>query len=630
MVTTFAAVAASCTQTKVPLADALEQAGTHRAELESVLEHYRNEPLKRKAAEFLISNMPGKYTLGGPFLNRYYELVDSLQAIPEVGSEEMRAFYDSVYTLPGWQTLTKTYDLYNIRADYLTEHIDAAFEAWQSPWAKSLTFEEFCEYLLPYRVGNEMLEPWMQDFRRKYRPIIDSLHTDRIDLVYTTVAKRIVGHRYYTPTYIPDCRPSSLEGMRIGSCRSYGAWSFYIFRSLGIPIVHESTPNWSNHAMGHEWTTIIVDGKYYPIQLGSGIRLGGHIKEFVYRPPKIYRDSYADHQPLIADETDVPPMFTNPRITDVTAAYIPTADVMLEDAFRISGGRPKYAYLTVFDEQTWKPVAYGKREGSGYRFTDMGLNSVYLPVYFREGQYYPAGQPVKVNTQGKSTVLTPDTLHRQNVTLRRKFMDDNPKQWANAMAGGCFVFGKDFRFANADTLRVDSMQTYDFKTIEIHGRYRCMKYVPPRQTRGNIAEIEVYDKNGKRVTGRVTSNYDPDWRDSVVNMNYAFDGNVLTFALTKPKQTDVWLGLDFGRTVELSNLVYLPRTDDNFIREGELYELFYWDNGWQSLGKRTGSRKLQYLTYNNVPANALLLLRNLTKGKEERIFTYEDGKQVWW
>ena len=31
-----------------------------------------------------------------------------------------------------------------------------------------------------------------------------------------------------------------------------------------------------------------------------------------------------------------------------------------------------------------------------------------------------------------------------------------------------------------------------------------------------------------------------------------------------------------------------------------------------------------------VPDNALLLLHNTTKGKEERIFTYENKKQVWW
>jgi len=47
------------------------------------------------------------------------------------------------------------------------------------------------------------------------------------------------------------------------------------------------------------------------------------------------------------------------------------------------------------------------------------------------------------------------------------------------------------------------------------------------------------------------------------------------------------------------------------------------------LGRKTGDHHF-YLQYDNVPENSLLLLRNHTKGREERIFTYENGKQVWW
>ena len=36
------------------------------------------------------------------------------------------------------------------------------------------------------------------------------------------------------------------------------------------------------------------------------------------------------------------------------------------------------------------------------------------------------------------------------------------------------------------------------------------------------------------------------------------------------------------------------------------------------------------LTYDNAPANALFLLHNHTKGREERIFTYEGARQIWW
>lgn len=47
----------------------------------------------------------------------------------------------------------------------------------------------------------------------------------------------------------------------------------------------------------------------------------------------------------------------------------------------------------------------------------------------------------------------------------------------------------------------------------------------------------------------------------------------------------------------------------------------------ESLGRQVGSRQLQYLEYDNVPDNALLLLRNLTKGKEERILHTRTGNK---
>ena len=59
----------------------------------------------------------------------------------------------------------------------------------------------------------------------------------------------------------------------------------------------------------------------------------------------------------------------------------------------------------------------------------------------------------------------------------------------------------------------------------------------------------------------------------------------------------------------------------------DTYELFYFDFGWISLGKQVADKN--YITYPGVPDNALLLLRDLSKGREERIFLYREGKQVW-
>ena len=90
------------------------------------------------------------------------------------------------------------------------------------------------------------------------------------------------------------------------------------------------------------------------------------------------------------------------------------------------------------------------------------------------------------------------------------------------------------------------------------------------------------------------------------------------------------MGLAFDTPKAIHRISYLPRNDGNRIDNKQLYELFYWDNKWVSLGRQTGSNVTYRLIYNNVPANALLLLRNLTKGTEERVFTYENGEQVWW
>jgi hypothetical protein len=87
--------------------------------------------------------------------------------------------------------------------------------------------------------------------------------------------------------------------------------------------------------------------------------------------------------------------------------------------------------------------------------------------------------------------------------------------------------------------------------------------------------------------------------------------------------------LDFGEPVKIEKVIYLPRSDGNNIRLGDEYELFYWSNkGWTSLGRQKA--KDIALKFIGVPDNALLWLHDKTGGIEERIFTYENGKQVWW
>lgn len=62
-------------------------------------------------------------------------ILDSLEALKE--KYDGRIYYD--------------FDLNYISADYLIHDIETAFDQWRNgEWARHLTFDEFCEWLLPY------------------------------------------------------------------------------------------------------------------------------------------------------------------------------------------------------------------------------------------------------------------------------------------------------------------------------------------------------------------------------------------------------------------------------------------------------------------------------------------------
>ncbi len=65
-----------------------------------------------------------------------------------------------------------------------------------------------------------------------------------------------------------------------------------------------------------------------------------------------------------------------------------------------------------------------------------------------------------------------------------------------------------------------------------------------------------------------------------------------------------------------------------FLIPGVEYELFYWQDEWESLGVQTATD--EPMIWEDVPAGALYWLIEKDEGREERIFTYEDDKQIWW
>ena len=138
----------SCSNYSSRLKAVLDYSGTNRAELEKVLDHYSQDPadsLKLKASIFLIENMPGHYTFGGPYMKSYNEQLGLLKNCPYYEKKiiQMVPFDHIGYR----QQLDIQEDVKYIKADFLIHQIELAFNQWQTrPWNEGVDFENFKEY----------------------------------------------------------------------------------------------------------------------------------------------------------------------------------------------------------------------------------------------------------------------------------------------------------------------------------------------------------------------------------------------------------------------------------------------------------------------------------------------------
>jgi hypothetical protein len=144
-----------------------------------------------------------------------------------------------------------------------------------------------------------------------------------------------------------------------------------------------------------------------------------------------------------------------------------------------------------------------------------------------------------------------------------------------------------------------------------------------------MADITLfyYDKAVKKqsVQGK-TFGYKsvPDSYDSAV-FRYAFDNNIRT-NFNAPRGS--WVAIDAGKPVKLSEVRYLIRNHLNIIEPGDSYTLYYLNKEWHEIATKTAGD--YFVEFDSVPASALLWLHNNTKGKEEKVFLYENGQQVFW
>ena len=282
--------------------------------------------------------------------------------------------------------------------------------------------------------------------------------------------------------------------------------------------------------------------------------------------------------------------------------------------------------MCAFDNKNWQVQQWGVIPWRGkVKFDKMGRDVVYLPVYNFKSGIQSAGYPIMVNPDGTLRELIPDTLRFDTITINRKYSHHIGLLVNGAdMEKSRFEASNNKNFSKVEySVEVENSPWIWFDSLDINTDKEYRYYNPNRNCQ--VAEIEfVSDDSVIREFANLFSSEKDFDKNEIIK---TFDNDGLTYY--RSKENDSWIGVDFGRKVSIDKIRYLPRNDDNNVWIGDEYELVSWDGeGWNSLGRQKATTHT--LTYNNVPHNALLLLHNRTKGVEERPFTMEDGKQVWW
>jgi hypothetical protein len=488
----------------------LEQADDNRTELEKALRHYSSteDSLKFKAVCFLISNMERhsyvKYALKD---SNDTEVYFSIFDYPTY--EALLQGFDSLETRFGTLDFKKKEDLLDLQtitADFLIQQIDLSFKAWrEKTWAQKLSFQEFCEYVLPYRGSNEPLENWRKVFLKRYKNIEKRMKDPSDAIEAANIINddlkswfRFDPRFYFHPT---DQGLAEFLKIKLGRCEDMTNLTIYAMRANGLAVTSDYTPYWANAGNNHAWNAIVTpDGKVVPF-MGAEANPGHY--RLANKLAKVYRKMYSQNKENLAfyvkGGEKIPPYLGGKSYIDVTADYVKVADGKIA----LEGNIPdtaKVAYICVFNSGEWKAIQWGEISDGSVVFKEMGLDIAYLPALYLEEKIVPSGAPFILNSDSSIIELE---------------------------------------------AQVDSLITVQLTSTT------CRKQ-----------EIST-------------------------------DGVMKTF-----------------------------------LNPGQNYELFYWLNGWQSLGKQIAEDKP--LVFEKVPVGALYWLVAEGSDREERIFTIEEGKQVWW
>lgn len=635
-----------CSKDDIYLRYALNAAGDNKSELKAVLRHYRKEdkdPQKLRAAKYLIANMPAHYSYADTALaNRFYAVAYDILT----SGKDMNWQRDTLITISANEfsrmRQNVVSDVRVMTAEYLIYSIDHAFTQWRTrPWAKHLTYQEFRDWLLPYKVTElQKFDHWRDSLSAHFGDSISRLPADNdqcrtiygaLEIVRGEMVNKLKPNvMWETSNGCPLLSAETMVNMKFGACWDYVVLATATFRSMGLPAGIDNVPVWGRHNQGHSWYAFLSDnGILTPTEEDVTTPAGWGF--FPYqRFPKIYRFSYTinrDTYRYLRTSKYVQPV--NPLRLDVTDQYYRTTDVRIKIR-KDAKLKDKYVYIASFSNGNgpqWSILDIGRAKRGYACFNKIGRELLYVILGYNGMELVPVSDPFIIHKDGSLEMIEYDEENLRSVEIRRKYYESY-----NVVTQRNKILGARIQCSDYSDFR-DALTLYTIETTAIPNRikldaprpYRYWRYMSPDGSWGNMAELAFYDENGQKLSRKGIANAEAG-QDAIER---AYDGNLLSnFEINQPDGN--WVGMDMGQPTVVSSVMVVPRSDDNDVFPGNEYELLYLKGDrWESLGYQKATDNV--LKYDDVPSKCLFWLRNYTRGRDERPFQImENGRVVWW
>lgn len=638
---------------------ALAMSGDNRTELEKVLVHYKGDDLKYKAACFLISNMPGhgRYdSLSVEPLQPYYDRVRAISVWAgwqktTAWRDSTNAYWEKVKPVALAQLSGMKEDIGHLKSEWLIREIDLAFRAWQeNAYSSSISFDDFCRYVLPYRIHNGICADDSRTafYRNNAGCFADS--TGELCMKVDSLLYRYkdLVHNDFAAGSLPLYSFSTFEYLKRGLCDDRCKFNVALLSALGMPVAQDFVPVWGNRSGGHSWNAIVLNGKTYPFEAFWDEDRWKYKRIYnnecfdlawgAFRLPKVYRYTYEPHlEGPISDSSvrkgDIPLLFHNPFMKDVSSQYFKATDIEVQVTAPIPEGM-QYCYLCVFGAKQWHPVQWGKLKANGkVVFKDMGRDIIYLPMFYRNGLLTPAA-PAFLLTQDGRCKKALCSEKKMSVTVGSYTSYLYPEEIAEAkkMLLGAYLLGcNELNVGPVDTLAclTDTMDVWQNDIIMNNSKsYRYVRLSVPSDSLG-LCEMLFYEQDEGEVpiTG-VTVSGDLLPLNSFENMEMMADHLSATGFMGRfKKKRGGWNSVcfDLQGAYPLAKISYIPYTKHYLYKDANV-DLYYWDNAWVLAGRAKGDGE-NCITFDDIPEGTFY--RAKLEGTNDRIFTYEEGIIGW-